>query len=338
MNNRGSDHPQHHILTGQTERIASVSPAVSVRILSKFLVFATFILIIAGSLVTSTKSALADPGWPLFLGQWYPQHFEGGLAYVYTHRLIVVAVTTLTLLVAILVQLKDPRGFMKKLGWSAFSLIILQALFGALVLKTIANPFVSMGHGIVAQAFLCVTIALAVFSSRTWFSDLSAPVVQRIENRGYIGFMKFAVVVLFLQVVLGGGVRHSSGSTDMFFPFIIAHIAGAFTVIFTVIWYFMRTWQVYRDVAPMRRTAKFAAGLVCYQIFFGILAIFSNRARLQPEMAELHHVAFSTAHIIGGTSLLTLMFASFLRAHRLLDLTQYSPAPGQAYQSQEVNV
>lgn len=338
MNNRGNALPAYNILTGQTERIASVSHVGSVRVMAKFLVTATFALLIAGSLVVSNKAGLADPNWPLFMDGWYPKNFQGGLAYVYTHRLLVFVVSVLTLVQAILIQLKDPRRFMKRLGWGAVFLIILQALFGAVVLKSVANPFLSIIHAMLGQAFFAATIAMAVFSSRSWFQDMAKPLVQRLENLGYIAFLKFAVAVLFLQVILGGGVRHSNDVADMFLPFISAHVAGAFLAIFTVAWYFMRTWQVYRDVTPLVRTAKWATGLLCYQVFFGILAIFSNRARIEPEMAQLHHVLFSTAHVIGGTVLLALMFATLLRAHRLLDLTNYSAASLQAQPANEVNL
>jgi cytochrome c oxidase assembly protein subunit 15 len=336
MNRPGSTSP-HNILTGQTERIASASPATSVRIWAKFTVFATFLLLIAGALVTGNKAAMSDPTWPQFVGHWYPKYWAGGLVYEDTHRIVAAIVGIITVILAIVIQLKDPRRFMKKLGWGAVALVIVQALFGALIIKSVRHPAISMAHGVIAQAFFCLTIAIAIYSSRTHFRDLTTAMVVRAENRGYLAFMKFAVILIFIQVVLGGGVRHSNDSSDMFFPYLIAHIAGAFSVLIAVVWFNLRTWHVYRDVVPLKRTAIWSGALLGYQVIFGILSIFANRARLQPEMAQLHHVIVSTAHLLGGATLLALMFGSYLRAYRLLDRTNYSQVPGKAYQSQEVN-
>lgn len=329
--------PANHILTGQTERIASVCPSVLVRVMAKVTVVATFILILAGALVTGNKAAMSDPTWPLFLGHILPKYWVGGLLYEDSHRIIASVVGVITLVLAISIQLKDPRRFMKKLGWAAFALVVAQALFGGLIIHSMRHPAISMIHATLAQAFFCLTIAIAVFSSRTWFRDMANAQVMRQPNRSYLSIMKISVAVVYIQVIMGAGVRHSNDSADMFLPFLLAHIAGAFAVIAIIIWFYLRTWHVYRDVLPLRRTALWAGSIVLFQIVFGILSIFANRARLQPEMAETFHVAVSTAHLLGGASLLALMFASTLRAYRLLDLSTVSPTPGRAYQSNEVH-
>lgn len=328
---------QQHILTGQTERIASVAPATSVRVLAKITAIATFILLLAGALVTGNKAAMSDPTWPLFVGHWFPKYFQGGLIYEDSHRIIAGTVGILTLILAFLIQFKEHRGFMKKLGWWALALVIVQALFGGFIIRSMRNPFISMAHASIAQAFFCMTIALALYSSKTWFRDLAKPVIERPSNIGYLKFMKFAVVVIYIQVIMGTGVRHSNDSSDMFMPHLLAHIAGAFAVIFTVTWFNLRTWHVYRDVTPLRRTAIWSAILVLYQIAFGIMSIFANRDRLKVGIPDTWDVAVSTGHLLGGATLFALMFGSMLRAYQLLDHTPPAHIQGQAYQSREVN-
>jgi cytochrome c oxidase assembly protein subunit 15 len=304
--------------------------------MAKITMVATFILLLAGALVTGNKAAMSDPTWPQFVGHWFPRYFQGGLKYEDSHRIIAATVGFLTLFLAIIIQLKDPRRFMKKLGWWALALVIVQALFGGLIIRSMRNPFISMTHASIAQAFFCLTVAMVVFSSKAWFKDLTEPPVERESNIGYLKFMKFAVAIIYLQVIMGTGVRHSNDATDMFLPHLLAHIAGAFAVIFTVIWFNMRTWHVYRDVGPLRRTAIWAGALVLYQIAFGIMSIFANRDRLQAGVPDTWDVAVSTGHLLGGASLLALMFASMLRAHRLLDHTPPVHIQGKAYQSREV--
>jgi len=327
-----------HILTGQTERIASVSPAASVRILSKITLIATFLLLIAGALVTGNKAAMSDPTWPTFVGHTVPKYFQGGLKYEDSHRIAAGTVGILTLLLAIVIQFNDPRRFMRKLGWWAFALVVVQALFGGLIIKSIRNPLVSMTHASIAQAFFCVTVAIAVLASNMWFRDLTRPPVERAANRGYIKFLKVACFIVYLQIIMGAGVRHSNDNPtqDMFIPHLLAHIGGAFAVICVVIWLNMRTWHVYRDIAPLRKTAIISALLVLYQIAFGIMSIFANRERLKIEMPTTWDVTVSTAHLLGGACLLAVLFGTLIRSYRILDLSAPVHIQGQAYQSREV--
>lgn len=326
-----------HILTGQTERIASVSPDTSVRIMAKITMIATFILLLAGALVTGKKAAMSDPTWPQFVGHWFPRYFHGGLIYEDTHRIVAAIVGILTVILACVIQFRDPRRFMKKLGWAAVALVIVQALFGAFIISSMRNPFISMAHGSIAQAFFCLTVAMVVFSGKAWFQDLTRPAVENTANRGYLKLMKFMVVLLYLQVIMGTGVRHSNDASDMFLPHLLAHIAGAFAVIMTIVWYTIRTFHVYRDVTPLRRTALWAVGIVIYQIAFGIMSIFANRNRLEAGIPSTWDVTVSTGHLLGGATLLAIVFGSMLRAHRLLDNTPPVHIQGQAYQSKEVH-
>jgi len=329
--------PSNNILTGQTERIASVAPSVAVRVGSKLLVMLTFLLLIAGALVTSNKAALADPNWPTSIGGGAPKYWVGNLFYVNLLRYSAVAVGFATLALALLIQLKEHRRFVKYTAWGAVAVIALEMYTGGQVVRHYSGPFISVLHSVIAHVFFCLTIALVVFTSRTWFLDQARPLVMRRENRGFITFLKVASIVLFFQVVLGGGVRHSNDSADMFLPFLMAHIFGAMCVIIMVTWLNLRTFQVYKEVTPLRRAAITAAALLVYQITFGVLAIFANRARLQTGLPEPHHVFTSTSHMLGGTCLLALFFGTFLRARHMLDRTTFSEIPGQAYQSHEVN-
>lgn len=297
---------------------------------------ATFILIIAGALVTSKKAAMSDPTWPTFVGHWYPKYFHGGLIYEDTHRILAAIVGLLTAALAFTIQFREPRRFMKKLGWAAAALVIVQALFGAFIITSMRHPLISMVHGSIAHAFFCLTVGMVVFSSKTWFTDMTRPAVQNPGNLGYLKLMKLAVFIIYLQIIMGTGVRHSNDASDLFLPHLLAHIGGAFAVIMIVVWYAMRTIHLFKDVQPLRRTAYWAVGLVLYQIAFGIMSIFANRNRLTAGIPDTWDVVVSTAHLLGGTTLLAIMFGSLLRAHHLLDRTPPVHIHGQAFQAREV--
>src|SRR5690242_7199672 len=70
------------------------------RAYTAFMAAATFFLVIAGGLVTSTGSALAVPDWPLSFGQFFPK-MEGGFFYEHGHRMVAATVGFLTIVLAI---------------------------------------------------------------------------------------------------------------------------------------------------------------------------------------------------------------------------------------------
>ena len=67
---------------------------------AQLLTVTTFLLIIAGGLVTSTKSGLSVPDWPLSYGKLMPP-MVGGIRYEHTHRMIASLVGLMTLALAL---------------------------------------------------------------------------------------------------------------------------------------------------------------------------------------------------------------------------------------------
>ena len=63
---------------------------------------ATFVLLVIGGMVHATGSSLACPDWPLCYGQFFPA-MEGGVLYEHGHRLVALAVSVLTVALAVAV-------------------------------------------------------------------------------------------------------------------------------------------------------------------------------------------------------------------------------------------
>ncbi len=80
----------------------------------------TVVLVLAGSLVTSTGSGLAVPDWPTTYGwnmfTFPPSKWVGGIFYEHGHRLIASTVGFLTIVLAVWLWRADPRRWMKRLG------------------------------------------------------------------------------------------------------------------------------------------------------------------------------------------------------------------------------
>src|SRR5881397_1138534 len=98
------------------------------RWLRRFTVFvasSTLFLIFAGAMVTSTGSGLAVPDWPLSFGMVFPP-MVGGIFYEHGHRMIAATVGFLTLIQAIWLQRREPKRFLRILGWCALGAVITQ--------------------------------------------------------------------------------------------------------------------------------------------------------------------------------------------------------------------
>src|SRR5438477_6326332 len=106
-------------------------PPKSLHYYSVFVACVTFLLVLAGGMVTSTGSALAVPDWPLSMGQYFPR-MEGGVLYEHGHRMIAGTVAILTFILALWLWREDPRLQIRSLGLWAVGIIGTQALLGGI--------------------------------------------------------------------------------------------------------------------------------------------------------------------------------------------------------------
>src|SRR5260370_24287035 len=95
---------------------------------------ATFFLIIAGANVTSHDAGLATSDWPLSNGQFFPK-MVGNLFWEHGHRLVATTVGILTIGLAVYIQIRETRAWVKRLAWLALAAGIAQAFVGSLADK-----------------------------------------------------------------------------------------------------------------------------------------------------------------------------------------------------------
>src|SRR5215831_19225661 len=92
----------------------------------------TVLLLLAGSLVTSTGSGLSVPDWPTSYGwsmfTFPPSKWVGGILYEHTHRLIASYSGLMTIVLAVWIWRSDPRRWIKWLGASALGAVIAQGV------------------------------------------------------------------------------------------------------------------------------------------------------------------------------------------------------------------
>ena len=190
---------------------------------------ATFFLIVAGANVTSRDAGLATSDWPLSNGQFFPK-MVGNLFWEHGHRLVATTVGLLTIALAVYLQVRERRTWIKRLGWIALAGVIAQGLLGGLTVKMNLPLAVSTAHATLAQLFFLTTVSLAVFTSRSWITPTSG-VSEDGQGVSIRALCVVALTVILAQLVLGATLRHSA-TWDQWLPtgLLLAHVGGALVV------------------------------------------------------------------------------------------------------------
>ncbi|HEU5238328.1 MAG TPA: COX15/CtaA family protein [Pyrinomonadaceae bacterium] len=277
---------------------------------------ATFFLIIAGANVTSHDAGLATSDWPLSNGQVFPK-MVGNLFWEHGHRMVATAVGILTIVLAIWIQAREPRGRVKRLGWAALAAVIAQGLLGGLTVKLNLPLVVSAAHATLAQLFFLITVSLAVFTSRGWREHESSTAEDSGPSIRSLGVI--ALVAILAQLVLGATLRHSATwDQDLPTSLLLAHVVGALVVTvilsFTIIGVLLR----YRAEKYLTRPAVIAAVLLVVQLGLGLAAYFTRlRSPFDPQPLS-PMVTVTVAHVACGALVFATTIVFTLRAFRVL--------------------
>jgi cytochrome c oxidase assembly protein subunit 15 len=281
---------------------------------------ATLGLIFAGGLVTSTESGLSVPDWPTTYG-WnmftFPiSKWVGGIRFEHTHRLIASAVGFLTILLAIALARREPRRWVRRLGYAALAVVVAQGLLGGITVLFLLPTGVSVAHACLAQTFFCLVVTIAVVTSPRWKDRVVAGPRLLFAANPVARAAAAAGAAVFLQLLVGAVMRHTKAGLAIpdfplafgrlvppirSFPVAIhfAHRLGALVVATLVGVCVVRA---IRSGRPGLKRFSLALGvLVLVQIGLGGLTVLTQKS-----------VAITTAHvatgalILGGTLVLGL--------------------------------
>lgn len=283
---------------------------------TKFVAASTLFLIYAGAMVTSTGSGLAVPDWPLSYGMLMPP-MVGGIFYEHGHRMIAATVGLLVVIQAIWLQMREPKRFLRVLGWVSLGAVIIQGLLGGLTVILLLPKTVSISHAALAEIFLCVNVAIAFFASTSYASLQS----RRGEAANHRIVTRVLVAAVFIQVLLGAFMRHlGAGLAIPDYPLSFGRIVppldtleitsnfmhrlGAVAVLLLVV---MAGFRIARDANPaLIRVFRVLAGLVVIQITLGAFTVWSGRN----DIITSFHVMTGAATL--ATTVLLALTASVL--------------------------
>ena len=169
----------------------------------------TFLLIGLGGLVTSHEAGMSVPDWPTTYGYnmfVFPlDKWVGGVFYEHSHRLLASAVGLLTTILAVWLWLKDSRKWIHWLGITAFLLVIVQGILGGLRVRWMLD-WLGVPHGAVAQAFLVLCCAIALFTSRWWLKSETEKQIS--VPRGLRSHVLYVTILIFVQLLIAATMRH----------------------------------------------------------------------------------------------------------------------------------
>ena len=297
--------------------------------LNRFAVFvalATFFLIVAGANVTSRDAGLATSDWPLSEGQLFPK-MVGNLYWEHGHRMIATGVGMLTIVLAVYIQLREKRAWMRRLGWTALAGVIAQGLLGGLTVKMSLPLAVSSAHATLAQLFFLITVSLAVFTSRGWMAPESS--IAEFGGPSIRSLGVVALAAILLQLVLGATLRHSARwDQDLPTSLLLAHLGGALVVTVTLGFTIMSVLLRYRREKYLANPAIIAAVLLCAQLGLGVAAYITRLRSPYDPQPLTPMVALTVTHVACGALVFAATIVLTLRAFRILrtDSKEYALA------------
>ncbi len=281
----------------------------------------TFLLLLAGALVTSTGSSLAVPDWPLSFGKFFPQ-MTGGVLFEHGHRMVAGTVAILTLGLAITTQKLEQRPCVKKLAWTALGVVILQAVLGGVTVLLHLPTQVSVAHAGLAQIFFCLIVTLSLVTSKNWIGETPRRLTDR--HSSLRRWALWTTFLVYIQIVVGAVARHSgAGLAIPDFPLSFGSIfppewtplvllqfahtrAGASAVLLLVTHTAFRFCFHYPEEKGLFWPAATAGLMVWLQCFLGILIIFTQKA-----------IVPTSVHLIFGAVILAAMLVLTLKSSQL---------------------
>src|SRR6201997_1504502 len=258
----------------------------------------TFLLIIAGALVTSNDAGLSVPDWPTSFGSLYKiPKLVGGVRFEHTHRMIATAAGLLIIILAIWTGRIEKRRWMRILGFAALITVIAQGILGGLTVLFYLPPAVSSAHAALAQTFFCIAVAMALFTGQKWVEE--QPRIEFDQKKPTLFTLcLLSIFVLYVQLILGAMFRHHGLSWG-------PHVLNAVVVSFVIAWTAVRALSVYSQIEAIRRPAILMLSLLLAQLCLGFTAFLTRvawgRDAVQPELPM---VISTAAHVPAGALLL----------------------------------
>lgn len=227
-----------------------------------FLAAVTYLLIVAGALVTSNNAGLSVPDWPTSFGSLYKMPpMVGGVKYEHGHRMVAEFVGLLCIVFAIWTWRVERRRWMRVLGVVILGAVIAQGVLGGITVLKLLPWEISTAHATLAQTIFGTMVAIALATSRRWLesepskaTDTGSPSLRTLSTLG--------VIAVWIQLILGAAFRHSGVR-------LLPHVICAGVVTLLLMWTTIRALPLSARVPRLAAPAKLVLTLVVIQLILG---------------------------------------------------------------------
>jgi heme a synthase len=289
------------------------------------LAWATFLLIVAGALVTSNDAGLSVPDWPTSFGSLYRlPPMVGGVKYEHSHRMIAEFIGLLIIVMAVWTQKVETRKWMRVLGWTALGLVIGQGVLGGITVLHFLPWSISTAHATLGQTIFCIVVAMALFTSRSWLQD-SPPITEHDAWPSTPTLTSLAAACVWVQLVLGAAFRHSGIK-------LLPHLVGACVVTAILCWTVVRVLTRYGNVEHLRKPAQLLLALLMVQLGLGFCAYLTRLTWGHDAVQPMQIMVTSTvSHVSGGALVLAASVVLAIQTRRMIGLHSVEPAACSAH-------
>jgi len=280
-------------------------------------VTAAIVLLGLGSAVTTFRAGMADPVWPTAPTALLQASAEqlGDVRFIieHSHRLAGWLVGGCSIVLAAWLWLTEPRRWLAWLGIAAVVGVGVQGLFGGLRVTEDVRWGLEFRivHGCFAQVVLALLVSIAVFTSPSWVAASTvsaAPGQVRRLRRSAVS----ALALVYFQIIFGVLLRHTYNSVAQ-----RLHLITAFAAVAAVVWLIKVIWG--QDDRPLTLASGILACVLGLQLLLGVEAwMVQFSSGMIPDALPLtaQRVAVRTAHVLGGSLLLTATVATTLLTFR----------------------
>ena len=272
-----------------------------------FVAFATFLLVIAGALVTSNDAGLSVPDWPLAFGKFAIPRMVGGVRFEFGHRLVAGTVGFLTFGLALALWRFEKRRWVRWLGVAAALTVVAQAVLGGIAVLDLLPPPLAVSHAALAEIFFCIMVSLALFTYPRWRWD-----ERKTEDSSSVSLRRLALattIIIYVQIILGACFRLNAFG-------VLPHMIGAVVVTFVTGWLVTRVLMHYRGLRLLRFYTLLLGGFVIAQIFLGIGSYVEMLHYAAVEQPLPPVVDLTTTHLAVGALTLAVSLIVTYQSYR----------------------
>ena len=248
-----------------------------------------------------------------------PSMWVANIFYEHVHRLIASTVGGLTIIMVVWVWVGEPRRWLRRFAVVALGVVIAQGILGGVTVLYFLPAAVSIAHAGLAEVFFCMTVAIALFVSRSWNALSSSPV----DDARLRQLTTATTLAIYCQILVGATMRHSgAGLAIPDFPLMFGglwpdhfnagigvhfvHRVGALVIAGMTLGTAVYVWRWHKSRRELVSPALVVLVFIVIQITLGGATVLSGR---QPIVNSLH--------VVGGALVLTTSLVLTLRSWQI---------------------